>query len=67
VIDLGDGPGGRKDHEQPEEGRVHEVVEVLQGFARAGLDEVQLWLVPTTGETPKAFGPVLERLATLSG
>jgi alkanesulfonate monooxygenase SsuD/methylene tetrahydromethanopterin reductase-like flavin-dependent oxidoreductase (luciferase family) len=67
VIDLGDARGEWKGHEQPEEGRVQEVVEVLRGFACAGLDEVQVWLVPTTGETLKAFGPVLERLATLPG
>jgi alkanesulfonate monooxygenase SsuD/methylene tetrahydromethanopterin reductase-like flavin-dependent oxidoreductase (luciferase family) len=40
-----------------------EIATVLRGFARAGLDEVQLWLTPTTGEKVEECGRAIDVLA----
>ena len=39
-----------------------DMAEALQAFARAGIDEVQLWLAPHKPAEIEAFAPVLELL-----
>jgi alkanesulfonate monooxygenase SsuD/methylene tetrahydromethanopterin reductase-like flavin-dependent oxidoreductase (luciferase family) len=48
--------------EEPLQGAPDETAEALRAFARAGIDEVQLWLAPNTPAEIEAFAPVLELL-----
>lgn len=49
-------------NEEPLRGTPDEIAESLRGFARAGIDEVQVWLAPNSLAAIEAFAPVLERL-----
>jgi probable F420-dependent oxidoreductase len=48
--------------EEPLRGTPDEIAEALRGFAREGIDEVQVWLAPNGPAAVEAFAPVLERL-----
>jgi alkanesulfonate monooxygenase SsuD/methylene tetrahydromethanopterin reductase-like flavin-dependent oxidoreductase (luciferase family) len=61
VVDLG-GPSEASGADGEAAPGIAAAARTLRGFGQAGLDEVQLWLTPTTHETLKAFAPVLESL-----
>jgi alkanesulfonate monooxygenase SsuD/methylene tetrahydromethanopterin reductase-like flavin-dependent oxidoreductase (luciferase family) len=47
---------------KPLTGTPDEIADVIRGFAAAGASHIQMYLLPNTADTIRAFAPVLQAL-----